>query len=93
MSQDRNTFRTGTSRYETEEEVWDFLDGGDVAAGFQEIWEYTEHELGKSLLPGTEHKESRVSESRANQVKPAEKYPGTEDAVYEYLDRFPGNGL
>lgn len=93
MSRDRNTFRTGTSRYSTEEEVWDFLDGGEVPASFQEIWEHTESLLATSLLPGTEHSESKVSESGANQVQTGIQYPGTEDAVYDYLDRFPGNGL
>jgi hypothetical protein len=93
MTRDRNTFRTGTAKHETEADVWDFLDSGDVAAGFQEIWEHTESELALSLLPGTEQTASRVSETKDNQVKPADKYPGTDNLVEEYLDRFPGSGL
>jgi hypothetical protein len=93
MTRDRNTFRTGTAKYSTEEEVWDFLDSGTTNVGFQEIWEHTENELGLSMLPGTGEVEGRVSETGANQVRPAEKFSGTEDEVDSFLDRFPGNGL
>lgn len=93
MTRDRNTFRTGTAKHSTEAEVWDYLDDGTSDVGFDQIWEYTENELGISTLPGTEHNESKVSETKANQVKPFEKYSGTADTVDEYLDRFPNVGL
>jgi hypothetical protein len=93
MTRDRNSFRVGTSKHETEYDVHDFIDGGPVPASFQEIWEHTENELSLSQLPGVAGVSEERDASGLNQVKPYEKYSGTEDEVYEYLDRFPGNGL
>jgi hypothetical protein len=89
---DRNVFKTSTAKHVTDDEVFDFIDGGEVPADFQEIFEYTEGELAISLRKGVDSTSSKVNETGSDKVKPEETYPGTEDAVFEYLDRFPSSG-
>jgi hypothetical protein len=88
-----NSFRFGTAKHVTEDDVFEVFDENALAADFAETWEYTETELAQSRLPSIVSQDPPASaQKNTNSLELNTNTQKNRDTVLEYNDRLPNTG-
>jgi hypothetical protein len=88
-----NSFRTGTAKHVTEDDVFEVFDENTIAADFTETAEYVETELAQARLPEILAQDPALStEKNTNALRINTNTQNNRDGVLEYNDRLPNTG-